>query len=1068
MKLILPTNFSFRNILPYFTIWLLGLIVFSCEPTGEDVKEGKLSYGIELNKKTQSTRTEVLSHKEQLAGFTVPEGFVVELVASEEDGIVNPIDMTFDDAGRLWTQTATMYPLDPVTDIRWQDLLKLMDDPEGQKKNPAFMRVSDLYKGKTKGEDKILLISDLYGTGNAKVTTWADGLAIPQSILPYKNGTYVAQGSEMFFLEDSDNDGKSDKRTPLLTGFGFTDTHTMAHVLVRGPGDWIHFSQGALNKGEVKSLVSDASIQLDYSKIARFSLDAKKIELVSSGLNNIWGFQLRGNGEWYGIEANDLGFSVTPMEVGTGYRGIGNDRLRSYQPWMPELHEFRVGGTGVSGLAFTDDASESYPEEWKNVGFIANPITSTINAVRIVRNADGSVTAEHLPDFLTSEDDWFRPVNIEFGPDGSLYVADWYNKIVSHNEVPTTHPDRDKAHGRIWRIRHKSQTKSEITNFYEVATADLPKYLSAPSVWAKRAAWHQISDRPIEETKQLANLLVNMANDQQHCTQTRIHALWSLEGIGHYDANLISSLINSNSEDLRRESIRSLQSYSLPAEQLAELLANRIDDENAMVRSQVLRTLGAASNANDKTISLLVSACKPPLEGNAMGGAYERNFERYLARKGLENHQDELSQFMNSSTAATYDESNLIWASQALSKKEREDHFVKLWKKSGAKELDEPTFIIVAGMLDNKNVYNVMQPLFNNLKKAESYVSMTMQNQAQVQSDELSGLLSRQVKFLIKSKEPTQKILALDAIIKLGIEGMDDLVIPIFKANPSEQVLEKAMLALGRKPTENKSTFSDLAQNEKLPLTLRTQAISILAKAKDNDAVQIMTQWMPKLQEVDQRNFTKVVSNSKAGVNLLRQLFQQDIISSNAFEISSAEKIFQENVDDVHGIRLYDEVVQRIEEEKKAFDANLVRLMAIAEEGHGIPDNGKVLFHNCLLCHRVGNEGQEIAPALDGSAMRDNEALITAIIDPDAALESGYAVYRITKKDGAVIEGYMANKDDRGTTIGLIGGHEQFVQKTDIVSEHFVSGRSFMPKGLIDEYSDEQVADLFAYIKTLE
>lgn len=138
-----------------------------------------------------------------------------------------------------------MYPLDPIADIQWNDLLKLMDDPEAQKNHPNFKRILDLYQGKTKGADKILVFSELYGKNPVKTNIWADGLTIPMSILPYKNGAYVVQGSELFFLNDTNQDGKADQRTPLLTGFGFTDTHTMAHVLIRAPGDWIHFSQGA-------------------------------------------------------------------------------------------------------------------------------------------------------------------------------------------------------------------------------------------------------------------------------------------------------------------------------------------------------------------------------------------------------------------------------------------------------------------------------------------------------------------------------------------------------------------------------------------------------------------------------------------------------------------------------------------------------------------------------------------------------------------------------------------------------------------------------------------------------
>ncbi len=104
-------------------------------------------------KKTQSGRTEANTPEEQLAGFTVPDGFIIELVASEKDGVVNPIDLTFDDAGRLWTQTARMYPLDPVKNIKWQALLKLMDNPEEQDKKPEFKSIKDTYQSKTKGKD---------------------------------------------------------------------------------------------------------------------------------------------------------------------------------------------------------------------------------------------------------------------------------------------------------------------------------------------------------------------------------------------------------------------------------------------------------------------------------------------------------------------------------------------------------------------------------------------------------------------------------------------------------------------------------------------------------------------------------------------------------------------------------------------------------------------------------------------------------------------------------------------------------------------------------------------------
>ncbi len=1052
-----------------FTACSLALFAFGCKEKSVDSEAGSAN-GREYpnyDKKTHSVRTEIFSPEEELAGFNVPDGFVVELVASEKDGVVNPIHMAFDDAGRLWTQTAEMYPLDPVSDIGWRELLQLMDDPAAQEKDPNFRKVLDLYRGKTKGSDKILVLSGLYEKNKVKTDVWADGLTIPQSILPYKNGSYVAQGSELFFLEDTDNDGKADKRTPLFTGFGITDTHTMAHVLVRGPGDWVHFSHGALNKGEVRSLVSDAKVRMDFSKIARFSLDAKHIELVNSGLNNIWGFKLRGNGQWYGMEANDLGYSVVPMEPGTGFPGIGNERLRPYQPWMPELHKFRVGGTGMSGVAFADDLQGSFPSEWKDVAFIANPITSEINAVKIVRNEDGSVSAELLPAFLTSEDDWFRPVNMEFGPDGCLYIADWYNKIVSHNEVATSHPDRDKSHGRIWRIRHKSQKPREIPNFYEVKTSELVGYLKSPSIWAKRAAWHQITDRPVGETRALAKELISLVSDTQEDEITRIMALWSLEGINHYDQELMETLLGTQYDNLRREAVRALQSFSLHAKTLAQLLEKPAMDENPMVRSQVLRTLDAARTANAETIALLVAACKQPLEGNDMGGAYERNFERYLARKALENYPEELLDFIGSPKASQYATSNLIWASQALPKEKREKVFIDLWKKADNKDLDEPTFIIVAGMLENKQVNSLMRPVLQNVDKAQEHVSLTLKNLSQVQSKELTNALIQPIGHLLKSGDITQQHLGLEAIGKLGIHSLRNKVVPFVSEDSSSEMIKLAMLALVGQPSENRATFERIAKMKALELDLRVEAIQALAKTDMKAASMVINEWMPNLDQSQKKSLTGKLSNSKVGSTLLKQLFEAGALTSEEFNLSSAEKVFKSDQEDARGIQLFDQVKNRIDAEKKAFQSKLQGFMAIAEKGGGNPDNGEKLFQTCLMCHSVGGKGQDFAPALDGSALRENEALLTALLDPDAAVESSYAVFRITKKDGSSMEGYLVKRDDRGTTLGFMGGSTQFVQKGDIASQGFLGGRSFMPKGLIDNYSNEQLSDLLAFIKTL-
>lgn len=153
---------------------------------------------------------------------------------------------------------------------------------------------------------------------------------------------------------------------------------------------------------------------------------------------------------------------------------------------------------------------------------------------------------------------------------------------------------------------------------------------------------------------------------------------------------------------------------------------------------------------------------------------------------------------------------------------------------------------------------------------------------------------------------------------------------------------------------------------------------------------------------------------------------------------------------------------------KAILGEKIKKYIAIAEKKVGNPNDGKMLFQTCLMCHQVGNKGQNIAPALDGSASRDYEALLTAILNPDAAVESNYALYRVTRNDGSSAEGYLVNRDDRGTTLAFMGGNKVFIEVGAIKNQGFQGGRSFMVKGLIDNYTDKQVSDLLSYIRTLK
>ena len=1006
-------------------------------------------------KKTQSARKKALSAEEQLKTFTVPTGFVVELVASEENGLVNPIDLNFDDAGRLWTQTASMYPLDPLPKKVGRNDLAKVDTNSSE-----FSNVREFYQLKKRGEDKILLISDPTQQVKGQIPVFADGLAIPQSILPYKDGVFVAHGSEMLFLEDSNGDGKSDKHETILSGFGFFDTHTMSHTLVRGPGGWVHFSHGALNKGKVTAVKSGQKETFNYSKIGRFSLDGEKLEVLNCGLQNIWGFQLKDNGQWYGTEANDLGWSLTPMHPMMTYKGIGNDKIRDYQPIPPVFHTFRVGGTGISGLAYDENGSKGFPEKWKDLGFLANPITNTINCVVADRKPDGSVISEHLEDFLSCSDDWFRPVHIEFGPDGCLYIVDWYNKIVSHNEVARTHPDRDKTHGRIWRVRHQGQTRRPVPNLTKTPNNELINHLASEIRWEKRAAWHQIADRQVQE---LAPALQKLVLDQKQSLSTRIVALWSLESLATYHSSTLQALTQDKDPNLRREAVRSLINFQPPIEEVVSLVAPLLEDPHYMVKEQVLRTLAELGQANQDSIRLLVSACVPAGNNNNWGDGYEANFQRFLARKALEQYPTELAAFINSPAAQSLPAAKRDWASKALDGNKRAQLFVENWKKEGPKTLDADGLVSISSQLGNPEVFALLTPQF----ETKEFVELALKVQPRLQSATLLKALEVGLKKLFNSGVAEDRNLAIQAALKFNSPALAKELRELTQGLPVDQLTVQLVNALAITPKESKATLLLLGQNEQVARSIRLQALTQLYRVAPKEATEVLAKLVTSLPDSEKSSVAATLLRNHYGSALALTMAQKKLLNLDDIDLKTGTRIARSFSKSPVVKKLRPQMRAKVAAEATKADEQLKKYLAAVETLEGNPTAGKSQFNACLACHAVGDQGHDLAPALDGSANRDVNHLLTAIVKPNEAMEAGYRNYHVLRTNGDILEGYMRQSNAYGVTVAYMGGGEVFVPREQVLKEGVVNGESFMPSyfGLLPE---QTMIDLVSYIQTLQ
>lgn len=1020
-----------------------------------------------------SKRAGAFTPEQEMAGFELADGFVIELVASEKHGIVNPIDLTFDDHGRLWTQTANMYPLDPISGQSWGATLKLMKDPEllnkrmTPKQRENYKDIQAKYKLERKGTDKILIMDK----PTAKISdqtpplkVWMDGLTIPQSIMPYKNGAYLAHGSELFFVEDSNKDGKADKHRTVLSGFGIFDTHTMAHSLVRGPGGWINFSHGALNSGDVKVIKSGKVTNVTYAKNLRFNLDETDLEIIGIVRDNNWGYQVKANGQWYNTSANDNGLSILPMEDHWGIQGIGGQKMKPYQPLIKAVHDFRVIGTGISGLAFSEDGAAGFPKEYENVAFLANPITHAINCVKIHRDASGKIHAKVLPNLLSIKkeggDDWFRPVNLEMGPDGCLYIADWYNKIIGHNEVRTDHPDRDRTHGRIWRIRHKSQKPFAIPNVGSAKTSALIQHLTkGRTLWEKRAAWHQIVDRKATE---LIPELKKIAQDSATPKDVKILAMWSLEGLRKFDEALIASLIASEDGDIRREAIRSLATYKAPAATVAKLIAANIEDKNVMVRSQALRTLEEIKNANADTISLLIQACKPGAPNNKFGGNYERNFERFLARKALETYPKQLKDFLSSKDASKHPSDNILWAIQALPEKERIALFISNWKKVADGEIDKDTLITVSQMLHNKDLKAVVEPTFK--KRSDYLLKLALENYQFVNGAAISQFYTGKFQKSLESKSELEFSKALKSVTKLNSPHHRAILVKTLKENkfPALNATILNGILIGSPVPGN--LYKELVVNKKYDFNTRLLALAAYAIKNQNDAKKLAVQFLSKASDREKEDAVYLLSNTKQGSQSLIELAKKKALTEKHFDYDSAHRLnghFRKNKLVQNIFKAHDKIEKADRASRKA---KIKRLMTDLPKLKGNADHGAALYQVCLNCHQAKQKGYQVGPPIDGLGNKNLESILTLVIDPEDSASGAYVIHSVVRKDGSVVEGLLNKKDKTGILLKQAGGIKVFIPQAQVLADRSVNKRSFMWRNL-NSFTDQTYADLVEYLK---
>ena len=848
-----------------------------------------------------ASQSQPVPAEEEKTRFTLAPGFEIELVAQESEGIGKFVAVDWDLHGNLWTMTALEYPVDG-------------------NENPAYAK--ELYASHARDKVVVFDRDPKSPTGYAsQPRVFADGLAIPLGILPYQNGVYVQHGTEIVFLSDTDADGHADKREVILSGFGVQDSHLFPHQFTRAPGNWLWMAQGAFNYGKVKTTTGKEQ-QFDQTRMAKFRADGSDFDITSQGPCNIWGLVLDGNGQAWIQEANDYGYPMMPFHEYANYPGCSDAQFKSYAPEFPgTAPDFAMGGTGLSGLALSD--ATAWPEAYAGIFYLANPITRKIQAIRVT--PDGArFRYQKLPDFVQSSDEWFRPVALRTGPDGCLYFVDWYNKIISHNEVPRNHPDRDKKRGRLWRVKPRDWKPFEVPDFMRLSGDELIAKLGGPSLAQSHLAWQAITDRQLTD---LAPRLKSLLADPAQPVVRRIAALWALEGLHAVDVGILRPLLSDPNRNVRREAIRAFRDNSLPFVTSVASVASLADDADPEVRAETIRTAGtllsqhlgapapiALSPAALSAVGLLVRAARPPLAEPTMkstqsgkpiktGEAYEREFERYLVRLELEKHPGAIAQFLDSDAARALPVESRLVATLALEPKASAARVAQLLPQLPRPPGDEE-ILRLAQFLDQPGVGEALNATLRNPATREAILKALLRVRSRLDAAKITPLLAVPARELLAGDFDSVNVgIKLASTFQI-VELADDLM-PILRRGWEQAVVaaqtgggkitlpapaEAALRALREMRAGDAALFAQMAKSS-LADSGRTEALTALAVSKDERAATWLIELWPGLTSSERRSALDRLAGTKPGARAVVQALQSGGIARIELDGLTLEKL---------------------------------------------------------------------------------------------------------------------------------------------------------------------------------
>lgn len=977
----------------------------------------------------------------EVAAMALFEGAAANLFASDPE-IRKPIQINFDSKGQLWVASSEIYP---------------------------HIKPGD------SANDKLIVLRDQDGDGTCDSSTvFAEGLLIPTGVAPDENGgAYVAASTELLHFTDTNGDGKSDSRRVVLSGFGTEDTHHLIHTLRWGPDGCLYFNQSIYIHSHVETALGTK--HLDGGGIWRYNPETGELSVFAKGLVNPWGHVFDAYGESFATDgAGSEGINyIFPNAVYVA--SPGETRwLSGLNPGSPKHCGLEV----ISGSHF--------PASWWG-----SLVTNDFRGHRVCRftiqPSGSSYISRQQPEIAKSSHIAFRPVDARIGPDGALYIADWYNPIIQHGEVDFRDRRRDREHGRIWRIHFKGRQLDSLPDFSNATVSDLLGLLESPSLavrqFSRQHLWKRLSGDKAAVMNAASEWRLK-ATTADSLIKRSLEAQWLGEVGGLFVAEAVEHIRMSEPSAFSRPSLRSaIRTGGVKHPVVDAWIKDALQGKHNPTILESIVGLGqkvegkAALESAEMLIKHAQNQAAEPLDPSidfALWQSLRKTRHSWVKALGL----GELKWKPN--------DSGLAYAITAASSESAANAVFPLLSDAQTDASLKQSLVAAISVSGDPNTLGRLLELGFRNPKPDQHIKDAYWLDDMI----LEHLVERYFRDrtvpsnggkLLAEKFPDLELLPEDAKLRnLLLKAFGVWQHPVLArhlidlsnlVNTSEDSLFVIVDSLGFYESQDaKQELLRWCENGvrlKKPI-IAVKAAAALAINSPEDSAREAANLFKSLESdsLATQLMIGVQSNQKVVNSLI------NILPSNSLGRERARSLISALRNSGGNERLESAVFSSGRLDKTGWEPSPSLNEEILKRATttGDPVKGEKIYRRqslqCINCHAIGTGGGVVGPnliSLGSSSQPDY--ILESLWSPNDRVKEGYNSVSILTNDGKLLSGIPTGRDDENLRVRLANGNELVIPIETIENEQ--PGQSLMPKGLVDSLTKEELIDLVAFLSAL-